>query len=266
MSNRTIQRVRHETRRRVLEVKRVENLTPYMKRVIVGGDDLEGFVSAGFDDHVKLFVPAAGAERPVFAAPEGTPAGGPAPSPMRDYTPRRYDAARREMTLDFALHDSGPATAWAASAQPGQFLGVGGPRGSFVIPVDFDWHLLVGDETALPAIGRRLEELPAGSRALVVAEVRGKAEELPFETKAQLETVWVHRNDKSANGEAPLLQAVRATGFAGGDYYAWVACEASLAKQLRQHLVSERGTSKEWIKAAAYWRRGDIAIHERIED
>ena len=99
--------------------------------------------------------------------PDGKPPEGVERSPGRDYTPRRYDAGRNELVIDFALHDAGPATDWAAQAEPGQQLAVGGPRGSFVVPDDFDWYLFIGDETALPAIGRRLEELRAGARAIV---------------------------------------------------------------------------------------------------
>src|SRR6202035_5881739 len=105
-----------------------------------------------------------------------------------------YDAAASTLTIDFVLHSEGPATAWAAQARPGAFLGVGGPRGSFVIPDDFDWYLFAGDETALPAIGRRLEELPASARVLVVAEIADKEEEQRLTSGAAVEVRWLYRN------------------------------------------------------------------------
>lgn len=80
---------------------------------------------------------------------------------VRDYTPRGFDPVALTLEIDFALHGAGPATRWEAQAQGGQRLGVGGPRGSFIRPTDFDGHLLIGDDTALPAIARRLAELPA---------------------------------------------------------------------------------------------------------
>ncbi len=92
----------------------------------------------------------------------------------RDFTPRRYDPAQDTLEIDFAIHDAGPATRWAVKAKPGDTLALGGPRGSFIIPTTYDWHLLVGDETALPAISRRLAELPARTRTVVVAEVDGR--------------------------------------------------------------------------------------------
>lgn len=186
-----IRRVRHDLKCRMLRVSHVRRLSPKMVRVTLTGDDLAGFVSAGFDDHVKLFFPPEGSEKPVLPTLGANgpvfPEGAERPD-RRDYTPRSYDAARNELAIDFALHESGPATKWAESAEPGQFLGVAGPRGSFVVPVDFDWHLLVGDETALPAIGRRLEELPAGTRAIVVAEVDGPADEIALTSAAPLDS------------------------------------------------------------------------------
>ena len=260
-------RVRHESKMRLLQVREVNRLTPKMVRVVVGGDALAGFVSASYDDHVKLFFPHPGEEKPVLPTP--SPNGpvypeGAARPPSRDYTPRRYDAAASTLTLDFVLHDAGPATAWAAHAQPGHYLGVGGPRGSLVIPDDFDWYLFVGDETALPAIGRRLEELPATTRALVVAEVADKEEEQRFTSRASVEVRWLHRN--GAGTTSLLEDAIAALRIPQGEGYAWVAAEAATAKTLRRHLVEERGLDRERVKAAAYWKRGAVAVHETYND
>jgi NADPH-dependent ferric siderophore reductase len=259
-----ITRVRHEPRRRLLKVERVERLTPGMSRITLGGD-LTGFQSSAYDDHVKVFFPLPGKNAPTLPekdAPETAER-----SPGRDYTPRRYDAGRNELVLDFALHDAGPATDWASQAAPGQQLAVGGPRGSFVVPDDFDWYLFIGDETALPAIGRRLEELRAGARAIVVAAVTGPEEEQRFESPADVKTIWVHRPLTRAEDPAPLLDAVRALTLpATGDGYAWAAGESQTAKLLRRHLVDERGLDKAFVKAAGYWKRGAISIHETHND
>ena len=266
---RTARRVRHEIKRRMLQVRDVSRVTPNMLRVVLAGDDLAGFVSAAHDDHCKVFFPPPGEEKPVFPmqTPNGPvyPEGVPKPA-SRDYTPRRYDAAANTLTIDFVLHGDGPAAMWAAQARPGQFLGVGGPRGSFIVPDDFDWYLFVGDETALPAIGRRLEELPAGTRTIVVAEVADAAEEQKFTTRTRLETHWLRR-DGGKPGDPSLLQkAVAALKLPGGDGYAWVAAEAATAKSLRRLLVDERGLPKDRVKAAAYWKRGAVAVHETYDD
>jgi NADPH-dependent ferric siderophore reductase len=268
-TERVARRVRHESRLRLLQVRSVGRLTPKMVRVIVGGDQLAGFVSAAYDDHVKLFFPHPGQEKPVLPTPSPNgpvyPEGVERPA-ARDYTPRRYDVSANTLTLDFVLHDAGPATAWAGQARPGDLLGVGGPRGSFIVPDDFDWYLFAGDETALPAIGRRLEELPASARAIVVAEIAEAGEEQRFETRARLDVHWLHRNGAAPGEKSRLLQATADIALPSGDGYAWVAAEAGVAKELRRHLVEERSVSRDRVKAAAYWKHGAAAVHETYND
>lgn len=277
-ADRTPQRVRHNLRFRVLDVLRVQRVTPHLVRVTLGGDDLAGFYSPGFDDHAKLFfpdpktgeltVPTAGPDGPVW--PEGRK------PVMRDYTPRRFDEAARTLEIDFALHEAGPATRWAEQATPGQRLGVGGPRGSFIVPTNFDWHLLIGDDTALPAIARRLAELPADARALVFAEVDGVADQVPLPSPAaNVEVVWVHRADVAGAAEAaasdivvesPLLRALRRKQLPTGAFHAWVGCESAAAKALRAHLVNECKANPKWVRASGYWRRGTAATHDSHDE
>ena len=261
-------RVRHELRFRKLQVQKVLRITPHLIRVTLSGDDLAGFTSPGFDDHAKIFFPDAktGALVVPTVGPDGPawPAG--QKPAMRDYTPRRHDAEAGTLEIDFALHDTGPATQWAETAKPGDALGVGGPRGSFIIPTAFDWHLLIGDDTALPAISRRLAELPAGARVVVLAEVDGEADQIALETAADLDLQWVHRRGAEPGVGTPLLDALSKLELPEGDFHAWVACESTAAKALRAHLVGERGANPKWVKAAGYWRLGAVATHDTHED
>ncbi|VBC85732.1 siderophore-interacting protein [Burkholderia pseudomallei] len=209
-TERAVVRVRHTLKFRLLQVKRVVDVTPHLKRVTLAGDELDDFESASFDDHVKVFFPPPGEDAP--ARPEFGPNGivfpQDRPRPVaRDFTPRRYDRAARELDLDFVLHHPGPASQWAAQARVGQTLGIGGPRGSFVIPKDFDWHLLIGDDTALPAVARRLEELPAGTRVAAVLEVADPSAQIAFETDANLYVVWRHRGDAAMRRAASAARA-----------------------------------------------------------
>jgi NADPH-dependent ferric siderophore reductase len=266
-----VERVRHPLKMRLLRVARVSRVAPALVRVTLTGDDLDDFVSASFDDHVKIFLPEPGSAMPALpaAGPDGIvfPEGVPRPA-ARDYTPRRYDRAARELDLEFALHDAGPASAWAAQAEVGQYLGVGGPRGSFVTPAGLDWHLLIGDDTALPAIARRLEELPAGTRAIAAVEVAGPAHEIPLESAADVSVVWAHRSGEAGNAvpDSPLLDAVRNIDLPPGDGYVWAAGESSVVRALRQYLCEERGIDKKRIRASSYWRRGAQAVHESFDD
>lgn len=238
---RRVQRVRHELKRRELEVLRVETLSPHYRSITFGGDSLADFVSASFDDHIKFM-------------PLGTADG----APKRDYTPRRFSQQARELTVEFALHGEGPAADWAAQATIGQRATIGGPRGSFIIPLDYAWHLFAGDETALPAIARRLEELPAGAKALVIVLTADAADERVFKTAADLSLQWV-RNDEE------MLAAMHALPVPAGEGYAWCAGEAALMGRLRRMLVEEKGQDRHAIRAAAYWKRGEIGHHETIE-
>lgn len=265
---RSVQRVRHETRLRRLRVLRTSRLTPTLLRVTLGGSELAGFNSAAADDHVKVFFPHEPGGTPVLPAgpPEARAASTDGPAPIaRDYTPRRFDAERLELDIEFSLHGEGPAARWAAQAVQGHELAIGGPRGSFILQGDFDWYLLVGDESALPAIARRLEELPSGARAFVIAEVDTAAHELPLSSAARLQVQWVHRNGAEAGTDTLLSAALAAFPFPPGVGYTWIAAESNVARSLRSLLLA-RGHDKQWLKAAGYWKRGASATHERIED
>jgi NADPH-dependent ferric siderophore reductase len=248
--------VRHALERRVIEVLSTKRITPHMQRIVFGGAQLRGFVSAAPDDHVKLFfpnpegdlvLPTMGANGPEFPA-------GVTPSPMRDYTPREYDATRGELIVDFVLHGDGPASTWAEQATPGQKIGLGGPRGSFIVADDFDQLVLVGDETALPAIARRLDELPASARAYVLVEIPEKADRQPLGSQAEFDVVWLERDGVDGAQSDLLERALRALPQLPGDTFYWIATESRRARGMRRYLAEEQNIPKEWIRATGYWQ------------
>ncbi len=250
------QRVRHETRMRLLTVANITDITPLMRRFRLKGD-MEGFASPGHADHIKAFffpvgvtpllppIGPNGAEFPPGTRPE-----------MRDYTPRYWNVAEGWIDLDFVLHGDGPASTWAANATLGSTLVIGGPRGSLVTPMAFDFYLLAGDETALPAIGRRIEELPAAAKVIAVIEVDNASEEQHFETEAALNLIYVHRNGAPAGTTSLVLEAISAAALPDGVGYGYIAGEVSMAKAVRAHLTEARGFANEYVKAAGYWRLG----------
>jgi NADPH-dependent ferric siderophore reductase len=246
-----IERVRHELRRRTLDVLRVETLGPSMLRVVLGGAELEGFTSLGFDDHVKLIFPTLDGAQPQ----------------MRDFTPRRYDAAKGELAIDFFVHEAGPATSWARDVVPGSRLIVGGPKGSAVIaPEGIDVHVLIGDETAVPAIARRLEELPESTRALVFVESDSGRAWLPLPSRADVETHWIAREKGAGAPARELIAAIEARGRFDPRTFWWIAAESQTARALRRHLRDARAVPLAWIKASGYWQRGAAGAHESIAD
>jgi NADPH-dependent ferric siderophore reductase len=148
---REVQRVRYELKFRDVKVAAVRATGANMLSVTFQGDALEDFTSLSFDDHIKF----------VFPDASGV-------SVRRDYTPIGHDAHRKELVLEFALHAEGAATDWARQAKVGMDAVIAGPRGSMVVPLDYDWHLLAGDLSSLPAITRRLQELPAGAKVFAI--------------------------------------------------------------------------------------------------
>lgn len=262
--DRAVIRQRHEIRVRPLEVLAVTDITPKMRRVTLGGAALEGFHSPGYDDHVKVFF-SPDPENPIV--PQPGPDGVRLPDgerpEMRDYTPRNFDPEKLTIDLDFVLHGDGPASSWAAQARIGQTLVFGGPRGSAVVPLAFEWYFLAGDETAIPAISRRLAELPEGVRAIAVIEVADDAERQPLTSPADLTLVWAPRNGIEAGRSRRLLEEVEALDIPdGGDAYGFIASEVELARAVKAHLVEKRGFNPEWVKAAGYWRHGVSDAHE----
>ncbi|OOG38119.1 siderophore-interacting protein [Rhodanobacter sp. C05] len=250
--------IRHTVVFRTLEVLRVERLTPHMQRIVFGGTDLRGFASAAPDDHVKLFFPNSLGEivTPVMGPNGPTYPAGPEYSPMRDYTPRRYDSTLNELTVDFVLHGDGPASNWAVQASPGQRIGAGGPRGSNLIADDFDTYVLVGDETALPAIGRRLEEMPEGTRVEVLAEIPSADDRQSWRSSADVNITWLERDGATGDGSDLLEQALRALSTPAGDTFYWIATESHRTRNMRLWLSQERGVPKDWMKAKGYWQAG----------
>jgi NADPH-dependent ferric siderophore reductase len=240
-----------------------------MCRITFGGSELEGFVSAAADDHVKLFFPASGQKQPVLPTlgRNGLVFPDDAARPIaRDYTPRRFDPKNHELVIEFVLHGDGPASDWAAHAKPGQWIGIGGPRGSLIIPDDYDAYLLAGDETALPAIARRLEEMPVGAAVFAVIEVADRREERHLPTAANAHITWLYRDCVSAGTPSLLETALKSLSLLHGDTHAWIACEIDVARRLRNYLIEDRGFPRSHIKAAGYWRNGESGAHARIEE
>ncbi|MFE0649945.1 siderophore-interacting protein [Streptomyces sp. NPDC059534] len=239
-------------------VVRTERITPHMVRVVLGGPGLDAFDAAEYTDHyVKLLFAPEGVSYPEPFDMERIREEFPREQwpTTRTYTVRAWDAEQRELTVDFVVHgDEGLAGPWAARAQAGDTVRFLGPGGGYTPDPTADWHLLVGDESALPAIAVALERLPAGARVHAFVEISDAAEEQKFATAAGVDVTWLHRGDRPA-GEA-LVEAVRSLDFPAGDVHAFVHGEAGFVKDLRRHLRLDRGVTRERLSISGYWRLG----------
>ncbi len=252
---------------RLMEVKRVMHLTPRMVRVTFGGAELAGVTVEGPATHLKLFLPVEGQTVPLlptFGAdgirwPEG-------PRPVvRTYTPRAIRSEASELDVDFFLHADGPASRWAANAQPGDCAGMAGPSKSvYEIPPDARAFVLAGDESAIPAIQTILEALPKGARAEVLLEVEDASDEQGLSTAAEVRVTWLHRGHAPGR-EGELLAKTLEDLELSPDANYWVACEAAQVRVIRRTLLGEQGVDPARLVTRGYWKQA-TANHPDHDD
>lgn len=260
---------------RQLEVLRVSDVTPGMRRVTLGGPQLAAhtaengfpvaaFRSEGFDDEGKLFLKHPDADVAVVPEQNDGVINWPRNEHLlfRTYTVRRWDPEAGEMDLDFVKHGVGPATTWAYTVQPGEKVQWAGPKMSASHPVGVNWTLVAGDETALPAIGRWLEEWPEGERGQVFIEVGEQSHRQELPVPDGVEVTWLSRDGAEAGTTSLLFDAIRSADWWDGKVFAWVAGEALTLTPIRRWLRDERGLAREQMEVAGYWRRQKVAIDE----
>ncbi len=242
---------RQQTKLWRVPVLRVVSLTPRMTRVTVGGPELADFAAAGTDQNVMLYFYPEDVELPEPLTHASARAIWSQVRPLtRTYTVSRYSAETCELDFDFVLHDdAGPASDWAKQAAPGDQLIFVGPSPAYVPDLDADWHLLAGDETALPAIAQILRELPATADVRVFVAVADEAEELPL----PFPVTWLHHDGT----DDQLARAVAAAELPTGRVDAWLAGERGAMVALRSHLLDVRGFDRSRVRPTTYWRRGE---------
>lgn len=238
----------------LVEVRRITPLTPRMARITFAGEALTAFPNDEPGEIVTLIWPAEGQDVVLPESGWKFPATAKGQH-TRNYTVRRFVAHGEEMDLDFVLHgDHGRASRWASNAQPGDVLGIAGPRMHWVTDPEAEWTLLAGDETALPAIGAIIEALPEGHEVRAFIEVANAAEEQRFDARCAATVQWVHRDGAPAGTGTRLADAVRAATLPEGRAKVWAAGESMAVRDIREHLRDERGLPPETLHAIGYWR------------
>ncbi len=243
--------------RRVV-VRSVEPLSPFMIRVVVAGDELDGFEITAPASSVRVLLPSPGADELVmvtwtgnqFELPDGSR------PPIRTFTPRHFETDRNELTIDIVLHDDGLATEWARSARPGDEVAVSGPGRSEELDRDAGSHLLVGDESALPAIAQLLEWIPADRTVDVHLETRHADARIELPAHRNATVAWHQAGGGAAPGDALFDVVASLDALADA---VWIAGEAAAVQRLRTHLFDERGRNRSDVTARGYWKVGRTA-------
>ena len=260
---------------REVEVVGVRDLTPGMRRITLAGAQLGEFTSAngfaqpafdstGFDDDIRLVFRYPGQDRPVLPVQREKGLDLPRdPRPLtRLYTVRRWAPEAGELDVDVVRHGIGVGTTWAYRAQVGDRVHFFGPSSSRALPRDADWLLVAGDDSTIPAIARLLDELPAGTRAQVFIEVAEDGHRQELRELPGVEVTWLARAGADVGASDLLIDAVRNCAWWGGEPFAWLAGEQAAVRDLRRHLVEDRGMSKQDIEFSGYWRRGEVVALE----
>lgn len=252
------------------DVVRAQPLTSNMVRVVLGGNGFDTFRPIDFtDSYVKVIFVGADVDVDSMPRPltrdsfDALPV---AQQPViRTLTVRRADPVARQLSIDVVVHgEQGAAGRWAASVEPGQRVYLMGPAGAYVPDPAADWHLLAGDEAALPAIAVALEALPANAVGKVFIEVAGPEDEVALIAPKAVQLHWIHRGGRSdlvpddrAGDHAPLIEAVKNTEWLPGQVQVFIHGEAqAVMHNLRSYIRKDRGVDANWASISGYWRRG----------
>jgi NADPH-dependent ferric siderophore reductase len=253
------------------EVLRSEELTPHITRVVLGGGGFDTFKPNDFTDaYVKIVFVPHGVDVGALPQPLTLDSFNELPvdnrPTVRTYTVRSVDSERRELTIDFVVHgDHGVAGPWAQAATPGQPAYLMGPSGAYAPDPAADWHLMAGDEAALPAITAALEALPDNAVGKVFIEVAGPDDEIPLKAPPGVGVNWIYRGGRAdlvsedqAGDHAPLIAAVKEANWLPGQVQVFIHGEAqTVMHNLRPYIRKERGIDAKWASSiSGYWRRG----------
>jgi NADPH-dependent ferric siderophore reductase len=251
-------------------VVRTEQVSPHIVRVVLGGNGFDTFAPNEFTDayckvlFVRDDVDVASLPAPLTLNSFQTLPPDRAPV-IRTMTVRWTDADKRQIAIDFVVHgEHGVAGPWASAVQPGQPVYLMGPSGAYAPDPSADWHLLAGDESALPAIAAALEALPVGATARVFIEVAGPDDEIELRSPADVEMKWIYRGGRAdlvpgdrAGDRAPLIDAVKEATWLPGQVQVFIHGEAqAVMHNLRPYVRKERGVDAKWASISGYWRRG----------
>lgn len=240
-----------------LQVQSTARLTPNLQRLVLTGDDLAGFPEAPAGSYIKLLFNQFG--EPQTSVPqEGQK------TLMRTYTVRAFNKESRTLTVDFMLHgegvEAGPASHWAQTAKVGDTITIAGPGTSKGLADEYDWVMLLGDMTALPAISAQLESLPAETKGYAIINVVSDADQQALKVPDGIEVIWLM--ESSSSGLAKSLHDIE---WLEGTPAVWAACEFSSMRAIRSTLDVEFNVARSQVYVTSYWREGRSEDQHKID-
>lgn len=252
------------------EVVRREEVTSHMVRVVLGGSGFDTFKPSEFtDSYVKLVFVADDVDVARLPNPLTLDSFADLPAAkqpvIRTLTVRHVDPVAREIAIDILVHgEHGTAGPWAAAVEPGQPAYLMGPAGAYSPDPAADWHLLAGDETALPAISVALEALPPNAIGQAFIEIAGPENEIPLTAPDGVGINWIYRGGRAdlisedrAGDHAPLIEAVKSAPWLPGQVHVFVHGEAqAVMHNIRRYIRKDREVDAKWASISGYWRRG----------
>jgi len=252
-SRRLPERIRNALRFRCIHVATKTKVADRFWRIVFTGEDLKGFNSPGFDDHIKVFFPPTAdttLQLPTMDDDGIHWKDGLRPA-ARDYTPFDFDG-ESSLTIDFYLHESGVASDWAAQAQTGDSLIIGGPRGSLLVPTDYAFQLYVCDETGLPAFQRRSRSIEAETLHLFAFTDEKTGRDYLADT-GKANVAWLGSQQMTQAALPALTAALDKIAIPSHDAFIWLTGEGRVVKQLADYFTTQRGVDADLVRAVAYW-------------
>lgn len=229
------------SKHRHLSVLHCENPSPNIRRITLGGPELEGFPDDQESAYIKLILPDSTSRKGFI---------------MRTYTIRKHRSGQKEFDIDFVQHgNDSPGSTWAKQAQVGDSIKISGPGAKKLIDFSADWFLLVGDMTALPAISVNIEQLPHDAKGYAVIEVMEASDIQAIPTPDNFDIHWLI-NPQPGSDNSLLLNKVKALDWPDGRPSIWAACEFNDMRALRHHFKKEKNVDKNDLYISSYWKKG----------
>jgi NADPH-dependent ferric siderophore reductase len=224
-----------------------------MLRLILGGEELTGLPSTQPAASIRLVVPWAGDDFaiPTWTGNEFLLSDGRRPA-LRTFTPVEFDASMNRLILDIVRHRGGAISQWAEAVRKGDAAAISGPGRGETIDHDADHYVLLGDETAIPAIRQMIAAIPNAIRVTAHIETVSPKARLELPVHPGLSIIW-HDAD-AAGAPCSQLQAAITTVAINDATRIWAAGEAAAVQSIRKYLFNERAVPRHHTSIRGYWK------------